>query len=145
MYVLLYVLTAAMPGYAATYKWTDENGETVYSNTPPPDGARNVEKVKNPPPRSSKSASEKTKEDAAAFNERREDRKTAEQDQKKMQQAEAERKKQCEQMRQDVETLTTKPVVRRASEDGGEPVVLTGEEREAEVKELRESIKKNCK
>jgi hypothetical protein len=128
----------------SAYKWTDENGETVYSQSPPPAGGTDVEKIKTPPPRAARDNA-KTNDAAAAFDKSHEEKKTAEEDHKKMQQAESERKKQCEQMRQDVETLTTKPIVRRASEDGGEPVVLSTEEREAEVKELRESLKKNCK
>ncbi|HEX5056114.1 MAG TPA: DUF4124 domain-containing protein [Gammaproteobacteria bacterium] len=144
--LLCALMTTALTAHSATYKYTDENGETVYSQSPPPSGAQGAEKLKTPQRRSANdSTGQKTKDAAAAFNERREERKTAEEDQKKMQKAEADRKKQCEQMRQDVETLTTKPVVRRASEDGGEPAVLTAEEREAEVKELRESLKKNCK
>jgi hypothetical protein len=147
--VLLCVLItgAVIPARAATYKWTDENGQTIYSQTPPPSGTTGVEHIKGPPRSSadSKTATQKTKDDAAAFDERHDEQKTQEQDQKKMKQAEAERKKLCGQMRQDVETLTTKPVVRRVSENGGEPVVLTSEEREAEVKEMRERLKKECK
>jgi hypothetical protein len=145
--LLCALITAATSALAATYKYVNENGETVYSQTPPPAGTEGVERMKAPPrpARKSGSAEQKNQEDATTVDERQSDKKTAAQDQKKMQQAEAERKKQCEQMRQDVETLINKPVVRRASEDGGEPVVLTGEEREAEVKALRESLKKNCK
>lgn len=137
---------SAITSWAATYKWTDENGQTIYSQTPPPKGTQGVERIKGPPRSSadSKTSSQKTKEDAAAFSERQDEKKTADQDQKKMQQAEAERRKLCEQMRQDVDTLTNKPVVRRANENG-EPVVLTAEERETEVKEMRERLKKECK
>jgi hypothetical protein len=150
-YPLIYVLLCALllatsAPVRATYKWVDENGQTVYSQTPPPAGTQGAERIKAPPRPSTDpgSAAQKTKDDAAAFNERREEKKTAGQDQKKMQQAEAERKQQCEQMRQDVEILTTRPVVRRTPEDGGEPVVLTAEEREADVKEMRERLKQHC-
>jgi hypothetical protein len=147
IYVLLcaLLLTATAP-VRATYKWVDENGQTVYSQTPPPAGTKAAERIKAPPRPSTDpgSAAQKTRDDAAAFNERREEKKTGEQDQKKMQQVEAERKQQCEQMRQDVETLTTRPVVRRTPEGGGEPVVLTAEEREADVKEMRERLKQHC-
>ncbi|HEY3486685.1 MAG TPA: DUF4124 domain-containing protein [Gammaproteobacteria bacterium] len=130
---------------AAVYKWTDENGQTVYSQTPPPSGTQGTEKIKTSSKRSGSAAAavEKTKQDAAGFNERQNDEKTAEQDQKKMQQAQAERKKYCQDMAQEVDVLTTKPVVRRIGEDG-EPVVLSAEEREADVKDLRERMKKDC-
>jgi hypothetical protein len=137
------------PAVAATYKWTDENGQTIYSQTPPPAGTQGVERIKGPPPPSRNSgtpstAAQKTKDAAAAFNERREERKTQEQDKKKMQDADAKRKEHCDGMRADIETLTNKPIVRRTSEDGGESRVLTTEEREADVKILRERVKNEC-
>lgn len=145
-FLLCALLTMTTGVHAAMYKWVDENGQTVYSQTPPPGGKQNAERIKAPPRPASdpNAAQQKTKEDADGFGERRSEKKTSEQDQKKMQQAEAERKKQCEQMRQDIEILTTRPVVRRTPEGGGEPVVLTAEEREADVKEMRERLKKHC-
>lgn len=144
--LLCALLTTTTGGHAATYKWVDENGQTVYSQSPPPAGTQGAERIKAPPRPSSdsKSAAQKTKDDAAAFNERREEKKTAEQDQKKKQQAEAERKKQCEQIRKDIEVLTTRPIVSRTDKSGGEPVILTAEERESEVKGLNELLKKHC-
>jgi hypothetical protein len=145
--VLLCVLLATTSASAATYKWVDENGQTVYSQTPPPSGAQGVERIKGPPrpPSNSGSATaQKTKENAAAIDERQGDKKTQQQDKKKMQQAEADRKKHCDGMREDVDVLTNKPIVRRTSEDGSESVVLTTEQREADVKVLRERLKKEC-
>jgi hypothetical protein len=141
------LIVAAVPALAATYKWVDETGQTVYSQTPPPPGTQGVERIKTPPRSAAdtSSTSQKTKDDAVSFDERREQRQTAEQDQKKMRQAEVERKQHCEQMGEDIETLTTRPIVRRTPADGGEPVILSAEERESEVKELRERMTKECK
>jgi hypothetical protein len=131
---------------AAVYKWVDENGQTIYSQTPPPAGTGSVERIKAPPRPSSNSGTpaQKSKNDAAALNEPQSEKKTQEQDKKKLQQAETERKKHCDEMREDVDTLINKPIVRRTSENGGESVVLTTEEREADVKVLRERLKKEC-
>jgi hypothetical protein len=142
--VLMLTTTSAV---AATYKWVDENGQTVYSQTPPPSGTQDVERVKappRPPSNSGTAAAQKTKDDADAFNERREEKKTQQQDKKNMQKADAQRKEHCDGMRADIETLTNKPIVRRTSEDGSESRVLTTEEREADVKMLRERVKKEC-
>src|SRR5688572_29300168 len=90
--LLCTLMTAATtPAVAATYKWVDENGQTIYSQTPPPAGAQGVERIKAPP-RASNSGSDtaqKTKENAAAIDERQGEKKTQQQDKKKMQQAEA--------------------------------------------------------
>lgn len=142
--VLLYTLMAATPIQAAMYKWVDENGQTVYSQTPPPSGKQGAERIKAPPRPPSNTAQQKTQDNAATSGERRNEKKTQEEDKKKSQQAEANRKKHCDEMRQDIETLTTKPVVRRTGEDG-ESAVLTAEEREADIKVLRERLKKECK
>jgi hypothetical protein len=141
---LLSVTTSAV---AATYKWVDENGQTIYSQTPPPAGTQGVERVKAAPraPSNSGTDAQKTKDDAAAFNERQSAKKTQQQDKKKMQEADAQRKEHCDGMRADIETLVNKPIVRRTSEDGGESRVLTTEEREADVKVLRERLEKECK
>jgi hypothetical protein len=143
------MITAITPAVAASYKWVDENGQTVYSQTPPPAGTQGVERVKAAPRAPSNSgtagtAAQKTKDDAAAFNERQSDKKTQQQDKKKMQEADAQRKEHCDGMRADIETLVNKPIVRRSSEDGSESKVLTAEEREADVKILRERVKKEC-
>jgi hypothetical protein len=146
--LLCALLSMTTSAVAATYKWVDENGQTVYSQTPPPSGTQGVERIKGPPRAPSNSgapdAAQKTKDDAAAFDERRDDRKNQEQDKKKMQQADAKRKEHCDGMRADIETLTNKPIVRRTSEDGSESVVMTTEERESDVKMLRERLKKEC-
>lgn len=47
--ILFCLLLATTLGVQAkVYRWTDENGQTVYSQSPPPDGK--AEEIKPPPP-----------------------------------------------------------------------------------------------
>ena len=53
----LVMLTAALPALAQQYRWTDENGQTRVTDTPPPPGARNVRRIDKAVPTKSEGGS----------------------------------------------------------------------------------------
>jgi hypothetical protein len=136
---VLLLLPAAAP--AGSYKWVDEDGNTVYSQSRPPADARNVERVKEAPrpTEDPATASERTRQQSEALNERRDARNTETKDKKTAEDKEGQRKQVCEQLQKNLEVLTTKPIVRKQAEDG-EMVVLDTEQRETEVKDVRKRI-----
>ncbi|MBN1378493.1 MAG: DUF4124 domain-containing protein [Gammaproteobacteria bacterium] len=126
------------------YKWKDADGQTVYSQTPPPEGIR-AERLSGAPrsPEDPVEAMNQLRERAEAFAGRREDRLLVE---KEGQQALEEKKKRdeiCATLRKNLETLQNNPRVRDQSE-GKEPVVITEEQRQANIKSTQERIQKEC-
>jgi biopolymer transport protein ExbB/TolQ len=144
LFALLQATLVLLPAttLAGSYKWVDQDGNTVYSQTRPPADAQNVERVKEAPRPSQDAgeASQKTQEQTKNINERQQTRKTEEQDKKTAEDKEAQRKQVCERLNKNLEVLTTRPIVRKESAEG-EMVVLDAEQREAEVEQVRKLIK----
>ena len=129
---------------ARIYKWTDADGNTVYSQTPPPPGVK-AERIAGapPPPEDPDKAMQALRERAEGFAGRREDRAILE---KEGQEALDRKKKQddiCSKLRQNLETLQNNPRIRETKE-GGEPVVLGEEQRQERIKSTQERIQKEC-
>ena len=92
------------PTGAATYRWVDENGVTVYSQSPPPSG--DAVTLKKPPPASQKAADAAREnlrlEREKAFDEE-EDRKAAEAEKAKQAEEEAQGAANCAAARDNLE------------------------------------------
>jgi len=142
---LTVVFLAAPPVPAAMYRWVDDTGAIVYSQSPPPDG-RATSTVTPPPPPSSSADSERQQ-----FEERvkqaDEARKKQQAGQKKEQEAatkDADRKRNCDSARRNLEVIENRPPQSRFQMPNGEFRRFTDEEREAELKKAREVVQKNC-
>jgi hypothetical protein len=129
---------------AKYYKWIDEDGHTVYSQTPPPRGIK-AERVKGaPPPAEDPEEAMKTlRERAEAFSERRDDRLTLEKEGEEALERKKQQDKICETLRKNLDTLKNSSRVRETIE-GKEPVVLGEEQRQARIKKTQERIQKEC-
>lgn len=127
------------------YKWTDAEGNTVYSQTPPPPGIK-AERIRGAPrpPEDPDEAMQALRERAEAFTERRDDRLLVE----KEGQAALDKKKQideiCAKLRKNLETLQNNSRIREQSGEGSESVIITEEQRQERIKSTQERVQKEC-
>lgn len=139
------VLLVWLPPLAArTYRWVDENGITIYSQSPPPSGQATI--IKPPPP-----APSPPEESNKSFKERLDSldkEKEKEGEAKKKEDIKAKNaeimKHNCENARKNLESLEQHSRIRMKMDDGNYKQ-LTYEEREAEIEKAEQAIKKNCK
>ncbi|GIX21744.1 MAG: hypothetical protein KatS3mg121_0527 [Gammaproteobacteria bacterium] len=129
---------------AAVYKWRDETGATVYSQSPPPPGVP-YERVGTPPPPADAGADlEALRERLRALEEEKaaqaKDRETAEQAAER----ERRRREDCARLRADIDVLSSGRRVRQA-DDQGEYVVLGEEERLARLEQARALYEEHCR
>ena len=140
--VLALLTLAPLPNAsAAAYKWVDQNGETHYSQMPPPDA--NVQVIKTP--RSSSTPG--TAQQPAATSKQPDTGKPAG-DQTPQAKAKVEdaqiRAENCATARRNLEMLQTKSRV-NVKDQNGLYHRLTEEERQAQIKDAQQQIDEFCK
>jgi hypothetical protein len=140
----LAALWLSMGAQAAMYKWTDENGQTVYSQTPPPSGeAVRIRKNAAPDPGQSARAREELRKEL----ERSYD-KTVEQEQARSKKADEQREratraKHCESALKNLAIIENLGRRRLRTPDG-EYKILSEDDREVRIRETRAQIEKFC-
>lgn len=135
---------APAPADARIYKWTDADGNTVYSQQPPPSGVKAEQVDEAPPPSEDpEAAMESLRERADAFDERREDRQKSDEEREAAAEREKRQKEVCEQLRENLRVLQTNNQVREQGEDG-EYKMLPEEQRQARIESTRERIENEC-
>ena len=136
-------LSAAL---AETYRWVDENGVTIYSQTPPPAGTANVERVKAPAP-PARGDQEAWKELDRQWQEMQ-DRADSEKERSEKQQADsqlaADQGSNCEAAKHNLEVLqsSNRKLIRTPD---GVYRRLTPEERQKQIEEARKEMEESCK
>ena len=143
---LMTTLVLSPVATAKMYRWVDDSGTVVYSETPPPDG-RATSTVAPPPPPSSSAEAEREHLESV-LKQADEARKKQQDEQEKQQQAaakDADRKRSCDSARENLELVRNRPPQTRYQMPNGEFRRFTDEEREAELKKIREFIDKNCR
>lgn len=134
----------ALPAHAAIYKWTDENGQTVYSETPPPKGTAGTRlKDAPPPPVDPNAAMENLRNRADAFDKRQEERGKQETETEQSAEHDKQNQENCDRLRNNLQILTTNNQVREKT-GKGDYTVLGEEQRQARLQETRERIQKEC-
>jgi type IV secretory pathway VirB10-like protein len=139
-------LVCAAPASATMYRWVDDTGAVVYSQSPPPDG-RAASAVAPPPPPSSSADAERQQLEGQ-LKQADEARKKQQEGQKAQQETaakDADRKRNCDAARQNLELIQNRPPQTRFQMPNGEYRRFTDEEREAELKKAREFVDKNCR
>ena len=133
---LLLLLAHPLPATAAVYQWVDENGVTVYSQTPPLSGdARKITTQSVPENTVAKSKLHELRQKADDL---REDRMLKKEDKAKEREEALRKKSNCEAARQNLTNL--QGLGRRLY--GGKR--LTEEERQQKIEEAQKQIKENC-
>lgn len=137
-------IVAPSTGLARIYKWTDEDGNTVYSQSPPPRGVQSerIEEAR-PPAEDPEATMESLRERTEAFEERRQARQDAEQEDDAAEEREALQQQVCEQLRKNLQVMQNNNQVRQRSDDG-EYEALSEEQRQARIASTQKRIEKEC-
>jgi hypothetical protein len=123
------------------YKWVDEKGRTVFSETPPPAGVKG-EKIEVKTKPAEKPAAENWKQREQESRERR--AKQGVEEEKTRQQDEAQRERRCYNAKVRYDRMTTPGAVYRL--DGkGERVYYTDDERAAQADEAKRDMASYCR
>lgn len=131
------------PAFGKTYRWVDENGVTVYSQSPPPEGEATVIKPPPPPATPPDEAWKELNQQRLRLEDAREDRELEQESQQKQAEEDEVRRKNCETARQTLERLQGHPpkLVRTTS---GEYKPINEEERQAMLEEARAKVQEYC-
>jgi len=129
--------------YAALYKWVDDDGNTHYTQNPPPGGIE-ADIIKPPPRVNTEKASNELEEEQKYLEEIQEERSKQAKKEQNDQANEAIRKSNCELGRNKLTNLTQRPRVQKVDKDGT-VTRLTEEERLSKIMAAQELIDKECK
>lgn len=140
--LLLLCLTSSI-ATATAYRWTDENGQIIYSQQPPTN--QNTTQIKAPPPAASSAPAEKTSAQKLIDAEKASEVKANEQ-----QQAAAidnitaeEKYENCLKARQQLANLQLKNRIKMIGPDG-QATMLSEQQKLEEIAKTREAIKAYC-
>lgn len=140
------VLVSCMcaPSSARVYRWVDENGVTVYSQTPPPAGDWDRLKTRpGPPATDQEAARERLKTRIEESLDAEQERQRAAEEQAKKAEKEAKREQSCNAARQNLETLQNLGT-RMVRTPDGRHLRLSEEEVAAKIDEAQRQIKEYC-
>ncbi len=126
---------------AEIYKWVDEQGNTHYTQTPPPE-VDDIEKLDLPSPVDTDAANQALEQRNKMLNELREERNEKRELQQNNESEVVKNEQQCEQARKRLASYQ-RPRVNVKNPDGSQRN-LTEEERQAEIQKSKEYIKKAC-
>lgn len=128
---------------ADAYRWTDENGQIIYSQQPPTN--QNATQIKAPPPPASSATTEKTSAQKLIDTEKAAEKKAKEQQQAaRIDKITAEEKQaNCVKAKQQLANLQLKNRVKMISPDG-QATMLSEQQKLAEIAKTKEAIKAYC-
>jgi Skp family chaperone for outer membrane proteins len=139
---LLAAVAVALPAAAAVYKWTDANGRVVYSDQPPPDGAK-AEQLQGPQPPANPHAVREMANQEAELKKRQQERSKQSDDEARRRAEADQRTVACARAEAQIRTLgANQQVVYRLNEKG-ERVALDDATRVKERLELERWMKAN--
>lgn len=151
LFTFLAILLATATVAAQVYKWVDKDGKVQYTDTPPPPGATKAEpkKVDTPAgpasaPAPAGAAPKSLDERARDFDKRKnEAAEKAKKDSESQQNAEVDAEN-CRDARTALIDLESGRPINR-SNDKGERVFITDEQRQAEISKARAMVAASCK
>lgn len=146
--ILLTTLAMALSAsstWAKMYKWVDEEGQTHYTQTPPPDNAREQGSVAPPPPpaESPEKAAERFEKIRQSLQEDIEAEQKAEEEQQENRKTAKEQANRCNKAKTWLRQLESNTRLREVNEDG-EYVLLDNSVRQERLKKARELVEKEC-
>lgn len=146
--ILSIVLTAslALPisEAASIYKWIDENGQTVYSETPPPPGVERMRLRGAPPPADDPDeVMRKLREQVQSIEQQRNEQNQTEAEARDNAEMQKRIQENCDMLRKNLEVLNSGRRIRETSE-GGEQAFLDEAQVAARLKETQDRIQKEC-
>ena len=126
---------------AEMYKWVDEDGNTHYTQSPPPGGIQG-ETIKPPPRINPEHANKQLENRKKLLNNLQSERNKSKQAEMKKKQEEEQKKANCEQARAHFASME-RPRVNQIAEDGTR-TVMPEEQRLADLKAAREKVQEYC-
>ncbi|MGV6826739.1 MAG: DUF4124 domain-containing protein [bacterium] len=147
MFIGLGVAVGIAPVAAETYRWVDDEGNTVYSQSPPPDD-REVKSIKPPPP-PPPGETERMQQRLETLQEASDTRnkaaaKAAETERKEQDAAMA-LKKDCENSRKSLDILQSRPPHSTFAQPDGTYKRYNAEEWHNRINELNKFLDENCR
>lgn len=129
--------------HAATYKWLDEQGNVVYSQTPPPDGTafetiKTIKPDRTPPPPVPTPETSRAVADLQKRAEQRSEEQKAAGEKAKEEELRA---KNCQAAKHNLKVFT---VYKRIRKDNGEVVRIPDDERARKIEEYQKLVKEYC-
>lgn len=132
---------ALSPAHAEIYKWTDENGQVHYSQSPPP-GEQEVETMEAPRTGASEEALKKLEKDKARGVALEKARLEKEREKEQAEEEKAWKEENCRRSRDRLHSYSV-PNALIAQEDGSR-IRVDEETRQKELAKAREMIRKYC-
>lgn len=133
----------AVPGIAATYKWTDANGRVVYSDQPP-NGNFKVEAIAGPPPPANPNAVKELAAKEAEVQQRRLLRAEEETKAAKARLDAETKREQCGKVRGQLAVLQSDQTLLYRTNEKGEQIMMDGAARRRDREQLEVWLKANC-
>jgi len=145
-FTIAIALLASSAALGTMYRWVDEGGSVVYSQSPPPDG-RDATAVRPPPspPEPPEAARQRLDERLKAADEARKSQSEQQKKDAEARSRDAEKRRNCDAARRNLELIENRPPQSRFQTPDGEVRRYTDEDRAAELKKLREYLEKNCR
>ena len=142
--LFLLALCVAGTAHATAYRWVDEDGRTVYSQTPPPD--RESQRISTSGHRapSNEEAWKEVERIEEQLDTSREQRRQAAEEAQKQRDEAALRRRNCENARLNLERYEGDPG-RLIRDPDGSYVRLTPDQRQARIEETRQQIEEYCR
>ncbi len=128
--------------FAAMYKWVDEEGNTHYSQSPPP-GDIKGETIKPPPRINPEYDTKKQGERSQMLDDIQKKREQAREEQLKAEEESAQKQKQCEQARARLASYERPRIMVKDAD--GNPTRIGEDQRMAELEKSRELVRELCK
>ena len=128
--------------YSEVYKWTDENGKTVYGDKPLSENADLVEINKKPvADKGYQQRVEKQKKLLDVMQDERDEKLAKE---KKEQEKKEKQQQQCAKLKKKLSKAKKASLLYEKTDDPDNPRIYTDEERKAEEKKYEKYIRENC-
>ncbi|WP_456375750.1 DUF4124 domain-containing protein [Thiolapillus sp.] len=144
--LLILAFASATSVVAGMYRWTDDQGNVVYSQQPPPDDREHKSIAPPPPPAEPvENSLEKSRELNEKLDAMAEERAKAREKQLRDKAEKKKRDARCESAKKNLKTLTERPPNTLYKTPDNEWKRFTPEEFTEQVKNLKKTIKENCK
>ena len=144
LFSLMILAGLATGSLAGMYKWVDENGQTVYSQSPPASGQSTRVKPPPPPAETPEEARQRLNLQLQKFQDKAEDIELAGQKEAKEEELTEVYKSNCAAAQNNLFFLESNPR-KLVGQPDGTYVRLTEEERQQKMQEAREQVEKYCK
>ncbi|MCU7816706.1 MAG: DUF4124 domain-containing protein [Candidatus Thiodiazotropha sp. (ex Rostrolucina anterorostrata)] len=128
---------------AEIYRWVNEDGVVIFSQTPPPGAKAETVKIRNSSPSSANDSEDRLKKLHQRLADSEEDRGLKKAKQKEQAEDKARNKQNCNAARKNLEQLTA--LANRLYKVGDEYLRLTEEDRQKRMQQARDQIKEHCK